>query len=80
MFKITHSYVCSYLIWFVFPLYLLKSASQKWISSMAWRPFSVGELAVGCQEGICLWTMDNNINITRSTSQAIFLKRFVALV
>ncbi|XP_037826248.1 aladin [Lucilia sericata] len=53
---------------------VLKSASQKWITSMAWRPYSSGELAVGCQRGICLWTMDNNMNITRSTSQAVFLK------
>lgn len=42
---------------------------------MAWRPYSAGELAVGCQRGICLWTMDNNMNITRSTSQAVFLKK-----
>ncbi|TMW40060.1 hypothetical protein DOY81_014859 [Sarcophaga bullata] len=41
---------------------------------MAWRPYSASELAVGCQRGICLWTMDNNLNITRSTCQAVFLK------
>ncbi|XP_013112380.2 aladin [Stomoxys calcitrans] len=53
---------------------VLKSASQKWITCMAWRPYTAAELAVGCQKGICLWTMDNNMHITRSTSQAIFLK------
>ncbi|XP_054731237.1 aladin [Anastrepha obliqua] len=53
---------------------VLKSGSQKWITSMAWRPLTAAELAVGCQKGVCLWTMDTNMHITRSATQAVFLK------
>uniref|UniRef100_A0A1A9VIK2 EIF2A domain-containing protein n=1 Tax=Glossina austeni TaxID=7395 RepID=A0A1A9VIK2_GLOAU len=53
---------------------VLKGTTQKWIACMAWRPFTAAELAVGCQKGICLWVMDNNMYITRSQSQAVFLK------
>uniref|UniRef100_A0A1A9ZRI3 Aladin seven-bladed propeller domain-containing protein n=1 Tax=Glossina pallidipes TaxID=7398 RepID=A0A1A9ZRI3_GLOPL len=41
---------------------VLKGTTQKWIACMAWRPFTAAELAVGCQKGICLWVIDNNIN------------------
>lgn len=54
---------------------VLKSGSQKWITSMAWRPLTAAELAVGCQKGVCLWTMDTNMHITRSATQAVFLKQ-----
>lgn len=50
---------------------VLKNALQKGITSIAWRPFSPAELAVGCQKGLCIWTMDQHI--TRSSSQAVFL-------
>ncbi|XP_055840899.1 aladin [Episyrphus balteatus] len=52
---------------------VLKNPLQKGITSMAWRPYSAAELAVGCQKGLCLWTMDSNMHITRSSSQAVFL-------
>ncbi|XP_067622354.1 aladin-like [Eurosta solidaginis] len=41
---------------------------------MAWRPLTAAELAVGCQKGVCLWTVDTNMHITRSATQAVFLK------
>lgn len=48
---------------------LLKSGLQKGITALAWRPFSGGELAVACQNGVLLWTIDPNSNITRPLSQ-----------
>lgn len=53
---------------------LLKSGLQKGITALAWRPFSGGELAVGCQNGVLLWTIDPNSNITRPLSQPHQLK------
>ncbi|XP_004527384.1 aladin [Ceratitis capitata] len=53
---------------------VLKSGSQKWITSMAWRPLTAAELAIGCQKGVCLWTMDTSMHISRSATQAVFLK------
>lgn len=44
-----------------FRTYLFQSSTQKWITSMAWRPFTASELAVGCQNGICFWTIDSTM-------------------
>lgn len=53
---------------------ILKSGLQKCISCLAWRPFSASELAVGCQNGILIWTIDPNSHITRPLSQAQHIK------
>uniref|UniRef100_A0A1A9VZT6 Aladin seven-bladed propeller domain-containing protein n=1 Tax=Glossina brevipalpis TaxID=37001 RepID=A0A1A9VZT6_9MUSC len=55
---------------------LLKNESQKLITCMAWRPYSAAELAVGCQKGICLWTIKNKKHFTCSQSQMLFLKHY----
>lgn len=57
--------------------YIIQSPLQKWITSMAWRPYS-SELAVGCQKGLSIWfygNADNNWQLTRSGSQVVFLKQ-----
>lgn len=53
---------------------ILKSGLQKSISSMAWRNLTSGELAVGCQNGALIWSVDPNSLITRPLSQAVQLK------
>lgn len=53
---------------------ILKSGLQKSISSLAWRPFTAGELAVGSQNGALIWNIDPNSLITRPLSQAVHLK------
>lgn len=53
---------------------VLKSGLQKSITSLAWRPFTAGELAVGCQNGALIWNIDPNSLITRPLSQAIQLR------
>ncbi|XP_055586621.1 aladin-like isoform X2 [Uranotaenia lowii] len=53
---------------------ILKSGLQKSISSIAWRPFTAGELAVGCQNGTLVWNVDPNSLITRPLSQATQLR------
>lgn len=37
---------------------LLKCKQQKNISCMAWRPMSMSELAVGCENEIIIWNVD----------------------
>lgn len=51
---------------------LLKTGQQKSITSVAWRPFSPSQLAVGCQSGFLLWTLDPNSAITRPLTHAHF--------
>lgn len=41
---------------------------------MAWRPFTAGELAVGCQHGVLIWTWDPN-SISTWPSQTQLLKQ-----
>lgn len=53
---------------------LLKNGHQKSITSLAWRPFSPSQLAVGCQNGFLIWTLDPNSCITRPLSQAAHFK------
>ncbi|XP_058812233.1 aladin-like [Topomyia yanbarensis] len=53
---------------------ILKSGLQKSVSSLAWRPFTSGELAVGCQSGTLVWNIDPNSLITRPLSQAVQLR------
>ena len=54
---------------------ILKNGLQKSITSMAWRPFSSSQLAVGCQNGLLIWTLDTNSCITRPLSQAAHFKQ-----
>lgn len=51
---------------------LLKCGLQKEIYSLAWRPFSAGELAVGCQTAFLIWNVDPNSLMTRPLSQAVY--------
>ncbi|XP_050096220.1 aladin-like [Anopheles aquasalis] len=44
---------------------LLKNGLQKGITCMAWRPFTSGELAIGCLNGVLLWSVDPNSLIAR---------------
>ncbi|XP_058442819.1 aladin-like isoform X2 [Malaya genurostris] len=53
---------------------ILKSGAQKFVGSLAWRPFASGELAVGCQNGVLVWNIDPNSLIARPLSQAVQLK------
>lgn len=54
---------------------MLKNGFQKCITSLAWRPFSAGELAVGCQYGVVLWILDPKSHVIRPLSQVICFKR-----
>lgn len=54
---------------------ILKSNFQRSITSMSWRPFSAGELAVGCENGALVWQLDLSSQLTRPLSQAIHLKQ-----
>lgn len=54
----------------------LKVKAQGHVSSMSWRPYSVSEIAVGCEQGVIVWTVDPNSMFTKpSSSNAIVLKR-----
>uniref|UniRef100_A0A1B6C7V6 Aladin seven-bladed propeller domain-containing protein n=2 Tax=Clastoptera arizonana TaxID=38151 RepID=A0A1B6C7V6_9HEMI len=55
---------------------LLKCKHQRFISSLSWRPFSTSELALGCEAGILIWTIDPNSVITRpSPTNTLLLTR-----
>lgn len=55
---------------------LLKCRTQRFVSSLAWRPLSASELAVGCMSGVLIWNVDPNSVITRpSTSSTLLLTR-----
>lgn len=56
-------------------LMILQSHFQKCITSLAWRPYAAGELAVGCEHGALVWQLDPNSQITRIHSQAVHLKQ-----
>ncbi|XP_041982031.1 aladin-like [Aricia agestis] len=54
----------------------LKCKSQAHVSSLSWRPYSASELAVGCEQGVILWTIDPNSMFTKpSSSNAVLLRR-----
>lgn len=57
---------------------LLKCSSQKGVSMIAWRPYSVSEIAIGCEAGIIVWTVDPNSTFTKpSISNATILIKCV---
>ncbi|KAG6458233.1 aladin [Manduca sexta] len=54
----------------------LKCKTQGHVSSVSWRPFSASELAVGCEQGVIVWTVDPNSMFTKpSSSNAVLLTR-----
>ncbi|XP_025419374.1 aladin-like [Sipha flava] len=54
----------------------IKNKSQYAILSLAWRPFSVGTLAVGCEKGIFIWTIEfSNIHIRPAVNNKCKLVR-----
>ncbi|XP_074030052.1 aladin [Leptinotarsa decemlineata] len=55
---------------------LLRCKQQKHITSIAWRPLSNTEIAVGHENGIIIWNVDANSLVTRpSVSNALMLSR-----
>ena len=55
----------------------LKCGQQKGITSMAWRPHTAGELAVGCQNGIILWSLQMHSTLARPFNNSQLLKVYV---
>lgn len=54
----------------------LKCKVQGHVSSLCWRPYSASEIAVGCEQGVIVWTVDPNSTFTKpSSSNAVVLKR-----
>lgn len=54
----------------------LKCKIQENVSSVSWRPYSVCEIAVGCEQGVIVWTVDPNSTFTKpSATNTIVLKR-----
>lgn len=53
---------------------MLKHGLQKGICCMAWRPWSPSELAIGTQNGILLWTIENFLQNSSIKSQSLLLK------
>jgi len=49
----------------------LKYKRQKSVSCMAWKPFSAAELAVGCQHGVLIWTVDPTSVAARPSASAV---------
>ena len=49
----------------------LKHSSMKNISSLAWRPLCSSQLAVGCQAGVLLWTVDPSLTVVRPGSSCL---------
>lgn len=55
---------------------MLKCKAQGHVSSLSWRPYSASEIAVGCEQGVIIWTVDPNSTFTKpSSSNAVVLKQ-----
>ncbi|XP_075238272.1 aladin-like isoform X2 [Lycorma delicatula] len=55
---------------------LLKCKTQRNVSSLAWRPLSSSDIAVGCEAGVYIWIVDPNSVVMRpSASSAVLLKK-----
>ncbi|XP_042878898.1 aladin-like [Penaeus japonicus] len=52
---------------------LLKHRLQKSITKVAWMPFSASLLAVGCECGVLLWTLDPVNVVTRPSGSCVTL-------
>ncbi|XP_053611187.1 aladin [Plodia interpunctella] len=54
----------------------LKCKAQGHVCAVSWRPFSASEIAVACDQGVIVWTVDPNSMFTKpSSSNSILLKR-----
>lgn len=54
----------------------LKCKAQGHVSSLSWRPLSASEIAVGCEQGVVVWTVDPNSMFTKpSSSNAVVLTK-----
>ncbi|XP_031566795.1 aladin-like isoform X2 [Actinia tenebrosa] len=50
---------------------LLKHRQQQAVTCLAWRPLSASVLAVGCNTGIFIWTVDPTSPVTRLGSSSV---------
>jgi len=50
---------------------LLKFAGMKDVSSLAWQPCGASQLAVGCQAGVLVWTIDPASVVSRPSSSCV---------
>ena len=50
---------------------VLKHASMKNITSMRWRPLNSSHLAVACQMGVAVWTVDPTSLVSRPSSSCL---------
>uniref|UniRef100_A0A336KDM3 CSON008714 protein n=1 Tax=Culicoides sonorensis TaxID=179676 RepID=A0A336KDM3_CULSO len=53
---------------------LLKHGLQKGICCMSWRPWSASEIAIGTQNGVLLWTIENFLQNSSIKSQSQLLR------
>jgi len=50
---------------------VLKHAAMKGVSAMSWRPLSSSHLAVACQGGVAVWTVDPSSLVSRPSSSCL---------
>eukprot|EP00096_Caligus_rogercresseyi_P006612 TRINITY_DN23224_c0_g1_i1.p1 TRINITY_DN23224_c0_g1~~TRINITY_DN23224_c0_g1_i1.p1 ORF type:complete len:514 (-),score=142.23 TRINITY_DN23224_c0_g1_i1:93-1574(-) len=50
---------------------VLKHKSQRSITSLAWRPYSSSELAVGTESGVLIWTLDPSSVVARPSGSCL---------
>jgi len=50
---------------------VLKHAAMKGVSAMSWRPLSSSHLAVACQGGVAVWTVDPTSLVSRPSSSCL---------
>jgi aladin len=50
---------------------LLKYAGMKGVSCLAWQPCGASQLAVGCQQGVLVWTVDPASVVSRPSSSCV---------
>ena len=50
---------------------ILKHAAMKGVSAMSWRPLSSSHLAVACQGGVAVWTLDPSSLVSRPSSSCL---------
>lgn len=54
---------------------LLKYKYQKCISCLSWRPLNASDLAIGCLNGIVIWSLDpTSVAVRPSASNVTFLQ------
>ena len=50
---------------------LLKYAGMKGVSCLAWQPCGASQLAVGCQAGVLVWTVEPGSVVSRPSSSCV---------